>query len=132
MADRVRYEEGGIELPVGGQVVVEVSTVLRARLTGLLFEANKNFLLPEGEQGMRRLNQLFEQNRRPQLLITGHTDRVFTPEFNLTLSEERAAAIAAYLRDDVEVWFKRYDQGLPEKKRWGDREDQHMLLALKV
>lgn len=132
MADRIRYEEGGIDLPLGAQSVVEVPTVLRARLTGLLFEANKNFLLPEGEQGMRRLNELFEQNRRPQLLISGHTDRVFTAEFNLTLSEERAAAIAAYLRDDVDVWLRRYDASVPEKKRWGVREDQFMLLALKL
>lgn len=130
MPDRIRYKEGGIGLGVGQQFVVELSTVERARLLGLLFESNKSFLLPGAIPGMKRLVQLVEERRQPKVLITGHTDRVFTAPFNLTLSQERAASMAAFLRDDVEPWFKLYDKNIVEKKRWGDREDQHMLLSL--
>ena len=128
---RVDYVKGGVKLPLGKrhQVVVPPE-VLRVRLTGLLFDTNKCFLLPVAIHGMRALKRIFDRNPSVQLLVTGHTDRKFTDAFNVELSQERAAAMAAYLRDDVEVWISKYAESVHEKKRWGTLEDQHMLATV--
>jgi outer membrane protein OmpA-like peptidoglycan-associated protein len=104
--------------------------VIRARLTGLHFETDKSFLLPGGIVGMRGLKRLLDARPGAQLLVTGHTDRAGDDAYNLTLSVERARAIAAYLRDRAEDWVRSYSTDLPQNRRWGTREDQHMLHAL--
>jgi hypothetical protein len=43
---------------------------------------------------------------------------------------ERAEAVAAYLRHDVEAWLEWYEDGKPEEKRWRAHEDRLMITAL--
>jgi hypothetical protein len=50
----------------------------------------------------------------------------------MDLSNERAQSIAAYLRskpEDIDLWMSFYE-GNVQSKKWGTREDQHMLHAL--
>lgn len=127
-AERVVYTPGGITLAAGKRLQVSVPPVVfRARLTGLLFDTNKAFLLPAGIHGMRALKRLFDERKNPKLLITGHTDRAGADDFNLTLSNERAESMSAYLRDAVEEWFKFYGKNIANEKRWGEHEDRLML-----
>jgi len=127
-SERVPYKQGGISLALGKRFQVELpGTVFRARLTGLLFETSKSFLLPSAVHGMRALKRLFDEHKKLELLVTGHTDRAGSDDYNLTLSNERAQSMSAYLRDAVDEWMKFYGKNIAEEKRWGAREDGLML-----
>ncbi len=127
-AERVPYKEGGIRLAMGKRFQVELQApVLRARLTGLLFDTSKSFLLPSAIHGMRALRRLFDARKNLKILITGHTDRAGTDAYNLKLSSERADSMSAYLRDAVDEWMKFYGQDIAAEKRWGEHEDSLMI-----
>lgn len=126
--DRVPYKPGGISLALGKRFQVELpATIFRARLTGLLFDTSKSFLLPSAIHGMRALKRLFDEHKNLELLVTGHTDRAGSDDYNVTLSNERAQSMSAYLRDAVDEWVKFYGKNIAEEKRWGAREDGLML-----
>lgn len=126
--ERVPYKEGGIALSMGKRFQVELpAPVLRARLTGLLFDTSKSFLLPSAIHGVRALKRLFDEHKNLKLLITGHTDRAGSDAYNLTLSNERAESISAYLRDAVDEWTKFYGPNISAEKRWGAHEDSLMI-----
>lgn len=110
-------------------VVQLLARILQVRLTGMLFETDKTFLLPKAMHGIRGLVELYEEHPGMDVVITGHTDRVGDPSYNLGLSDERARAIAAYLRDDVDTWLEWYSSH-PFSHAWGTREDQYMLGAV--
>lgn len=121
----------GLSVPIGATTVVEIPTrVIRVLLTGFLFDTNKSFLLPGAMKGIRRLKEAYDEVSQPQVLVVGHTDTVGTPQSNVTLSEERAAAIADFLQDHVDAWLAWYGPGKPPGKVWGDHEDQLMLTVL--
>lgn len=104
--------------------------VVQARVTGFMFDEAKNFIRPEARNGIRALAKLYEQHPGFHLLIVGHTDREGKVAYNDVLSLERAESVAAFLRDDVEVWLARYDNSVSSTKRWGDDENRYMLEAL--
>jgi len=104
--------------------------VYLGRMRGLHFETNKCFLLPAAVPGVRRIKQFHDAHPAGQVLVIGHTDRAGSEDYNLTVSEERAAAVAAFLTNDVAAWTAWYGSGKPAEKRWGVREDQYMLSTL--
>jgi OmpA-OmpF porin, OOP family len=69
--------------------------------TDTLFKFDKSSLddvLPSAKQVLENFAQTLRQHRSlEKILITGHTDRLGSPAYNLGLSEARAAAIAQYL-----------------------------------
>jgi OmpA-OmpF porin, OOP family len=77
----------------------EVERIVLA--TDTLFKFSKstlNDLLPSGKQILETFAQDLRKHRAiERILITGHTDRLGAPAYNLKLSEARAAAIAQYL-----------------------------------
>ncbi len=101
-----------------------------SRLRGLMFDTNKTFLLPTALPAMRQIRQHYEAHNPSKLLIVGHTDTTAEPSVNDPLSLDRAKAVKQYLEDDVDAWLKNYDDGVPQKKRWGAREDRLMMLKL--
>ncbi|HTO98679.1 MAG TPA: carboxypeptidase regulatory-like domain-containing protein [Myxococcales bacterium] len=126
--ERVPYKQGGVSLALGKRFEVQLpAAVLRARLTGLLFDTSKSFLLPSAIHGMRALKRLFDEHKNLSILVTGHTDRAGSDDYNVTLSNERAQSMSAYLRDAVDEWMKFYGQGVSQEKRWGAREDSLMI-----
>ncbi|HWB75746.1 MAG TPA: hypothetical protein VG755_12350 [Nannocystaceae bacterium] len=104
--------------------------VLLARLFGLSFETSKCFLLPEAIPSLRAMRRIYDANPDTTLLVVGHTDTAGEPSYNDPLSLERAAAMAGYLKDDVDAWLAHYESGKPAEKRWGSHEDGLMMLAL--
>jgi outer membrane protein OmpA-like peptidoglycan-associated protein len=104
--------------------------VVQARLLGMFFDTNKNFLLPTTISAIRQVKRLYDDNPESKLLIVGHTDTSGEPHYNDPLSLERADSVAQYLTDDVDGWLARYGQGVAEKKRWGSTEDLMMIGAL--
>ena len=62
--------------------------VVRVRLTGLLFETDKAFLLPAAMRGIRGLVELYRAHPGMAVAVTGHTDRVGGPAYNLGRSQD--------------------------------------------
>jgi outer membrane protein OmpA-like peptidoglycan-associated protein len=125
----VAYKRG-LSVSVGGSSVVKLPTVAyRARLTGLLFDSERAFLLPSAMNGIRALKSFYDSYPDLKVLVTGHTDTMGPASYNMNLSLDRAKAVAAYLREEVEVWMKFY-KGTGASTAWGVREDQHMLHTL--
>jgi len=125
------YRAGGVEVQVGQSTVVELQPrVYRGRLTGLLFDTDRTFVLPGALDGIRLIRRLYEEHPETQVLISGHADSMGGAAYNRDLSSERADAVAAYLTDDVDGWLAWY-RGKPSSHRWGTREDQYMLAAIR-
>ena len=101
-----------------------------ARLFGMFFDTNKSFLLPLAISGVRAVKRLYDENPKSKLLIVGHTDTTGEAGINDPLSLERADSMAAYLKDDVGVWIKRYGSSIAESRRWGASEDLAMIESL--
>jgi outer membrane protein OmpA-like peptidoglycan-associated protein len=128
---RVRYQPGGVDAPIGAATIVEVRPrIRRGRLLGMLFEVDKSFLLPGAMVGIRGLTRYYGEHPGLHVLVSGHTDPTGADQYNLDLSNERAQSIADFLRDEVDGWMAWYSSGL-QSKRWGIREDQYMLSALR-
>jgi len=124
------YTVGGIDVSAGSALTVQIPPrTFLGRMTGLLFDTDKTFLLPRSLAGIRGLRRFLDQHPGVQVLVVGHTDTVGAAQYNLTLSIERAHSIAAYLQDDVDAWMEYYP-GRPGSAHWGTVEDQHMLKEL--
>ena len=66
-------------------------------LKNIQFASNSYQLEPVSEIELNKLLQLLNDNPTVQLQINGHTDNTGTPTTNLTLSANRAKAVADYL-----------------------------------
>jgi outer membrane protein OmpA-like peptidoglycan-associated protein len=100
-----------------------------ARLN-MFFNTNKTFLLPTALPEVKKLHRLYVENAPCKLLVVGHADTRGTPDYNDKLSLRRAEATVAYLKDDVEGWFKFYSDPEP-KQRWGKVEDHLMIISMR-
>jgi outer membrane protein OmpA-like peptidoglycan-associated protein len=65
--------------------------------SGLLFDVNKHELRGESRDNLAKLAAVLNKYPDTNILIEGHTDSTGTREYNQTLSENRAKAVAAYL-----------------------------------
>lgn len=66
-------------------------------LKNIFFDTDKYNLKPESRTELERLATLLKKNPRMTIEISGHTDNVGTPDYNRTLSENRAKAVYEYL-----------------------------------
>ena len=96
----------------------------------MFFNTNKAFLLPTALPSVERLRSLYVDNAPCQLLVVGHADTKASTAYNDKLSLERAEATVAYLKDDVEGWFKFYGPDIDAPKRWGRVEDHLMITSM--
>ena len=103
--------------------------VQMSRLRGLLFDANKSFLLPTAMHSLQRARQHCEQSNAQKLLIVAHCDATGETGYNDALSQQRAQSVHDYLTGEVDPWLKNYDASLAQNQRWGAREDRLMMSA---
>jgi len=103
---------------------------LATRMFGMYFDKNRCFMLPSAIRSLKNIVTLYNEHRESILLIVGHTDATGEADYNSTLSLERAAAVKAYLTDDVDAWLEWYGTDKKSSKRWGDQEDSAMIDAL--
>jgi len=118
-----------VQVVAGMNVVSVQPPVTQARLLGMFFELNKNFLLPTALPSLSQVKALYDQNPNSELLVVGHTDTSADAATNDPLSVERAEAVAQYLAEDVDAWLARYGSKVSAKKRWGRREDLFMIAS---
>jgi len=104
--------------------------LVRVRLTGILFETDKSFLLPSSMPGIRKLKSIYDQHLGKTVLVSGHADRAGAAAHNLAPSVDRAKSVAAFLQDDDDDWMTRFKAGAHQSAVWGTREDQYMLSAV--
>jgi outer membrane protein OmpA-like peptidoglycan-associated protein len=74
-----------------------VGTTLQ--LANVQFEQSRATLLPASAAALNRLVALLIDNPRLIIELRGHTDNVGPPEKNVVLSQQRVAAVKAYLTD---------------------------------
>jgi len=53
-------------------IILDKKAVKRARLTGMLFDANKSFLLPQDLPGIKTIIDMHKSDPKAELLIIGH------------------------------------------------------------
>jgi outer membrane protein OmpA-like peptidoglycan-associated protein len=116
-----------VSLAPGVRTVSIQPRVVLARIVGAMFETSKVFLLPSAKPSLKSMGALYREHAKGKVLIVGHADRAGSGSYNAQLSLERADALLAYLRGDVDAWLAWYGQGKPDDKRWGAREDRTML-----
>lgn len=64
----------------------------------VLFEYDNFSVLPQYEDVLEAHAQFLLENPTVQVIVEGHTDARGTPEYNISLGERRANAIATYLQ----------------------------------
>lgn len=65
--------------------------------SGILFDYNKADLRPEAKQNLVKMAETLNKYDDTNILVEGHTDSDGSEEYNLKLSERRAASVSAYL-----------------------------------
>ncbi len=129
--DVLPIQSGGNRVTIGRPAVIEIRPrVHRVRLTGMLFDTDKCFLLSGALAGIRAFKKIWSAHPDCKVLIVGHADRAGNPGHNRSLSLERARAIEEFLKDDVDRWLAFYSPGRPPTKNWGAAEDAEMVAAL--
>jgi outer membrane protein OmpA-like peptidoglycan-associated protein/tetratricopeptide (TPR) repeat protein len=97
-----------IELSLGGasenDITDEKTILLRKIKTGevsvlrhVFFDTGKSTLKPESFDELDKFVRMMEQNMKVRVEIGGHTDDVGAHDFNIKLSQQRAAAVKNYL-----------------------------------
>lgn len=67
-------------------------------LNNLFFDFDKAVLRPESFPELDRIVTLMTEKPTMQIEISGHTDNVGTDEYNMSLSQRRANAVVAYMK----------------------------------
>jgi OOP family OmpA-OmpF porin len=105
------HYEGGTWLTIvetkpmeGGQVKVNAAALSRdltenghALVYGIYFDSGQAVIRPESEAALSEISKMLAANMQLKLVVVGHTDNVGKIASNLTLSKQRADAVAAYL-----------------------------------
>ena len=80
-------------------LLIPIKVGAAIRLNNVFFEFAKSVLLPESKVELDRLTSILNQYPKMEIEIAGHTDAVGDEPSNITLSENRAAAVRKYLLD---------------------------------
>jgi OOP family OmpA-OmpF porin len=75
----------------------EVKTKKPVTLNNIFFRTDEAVLLPTSFPELEKLYEFLVQNPTLTIQINGHTDNTSNPEYNQTLSENRANAVKKYL-----------------------------------
>lgn len=67
--------------------------------SGLMFDLDSYRLKPATRDNLTQLSKTLKKYDDTNILIEGHTDNTGTDEYNVDLSEHRAASVADFLRD---------------------------------
>ena len=87
------------------------------RMNNIFFEFNKYDLKPESFPELKRVIQFLTEYPNIRIEIAGHTDDIGTLEYNQTLSENRAKAVADYITNNgisnYRIEYKGYGKTKP-------------------
>jgi outer membrane protein OmpA-like peptidoglycan-associated protein len=89
---------GAIEPPTAESMKIDLDKSGRVRLY-INFDFNQSTIRPDGKPILAEVVKLLRQNPDLALAINGHTDNVGTHDYNVQLSQRRAAAVVDALVD---------------------------------
>lgn len=69
--------------------------------SGVLFDFNSSKVNPKVNENLVQFSETLKQYPDTEILVAGHTDNVGTPDYNMKLSQQRAAAVAAVLKANL-------------------------------
>ena len=117
------------EEPPAEEPEEEVKEARRTRLVGMLFDANKCFLLPHALPGIKTIITMHQKDAQAEVLIVGHagSDEDLA---GADIAYDRAQIIGAYLKSIPSIWLNWFGPDKPARSRWGTREIQLMLSVL--
>lgn len=108
----LRYQEITKDLFL---VPIEIGESIR--LNNIFFEYNDYKLLPDSYSELNRLVKLLEENHELVVEISGHTDNIGSPSYNLNLSLKRAEEVTNYLFENgikrARIVVRGYGEKLP-------------------
>jgi outer membrane protein OmpA-like peptidoglycan-associated protein len=81
----------------GGGLREDLKKSCKAALYGVNFDFDKATLRPDSEPALNQVLALMKEDPKLALEIGGHTDNVGKPDYNLKLSDERAASVVKWL-----------------------------------
>jgi outer membrane protein OmpA-like peptidoglycan-associated protein len=89
---------GSIRIAAGGRDLYDVLAAEgRVATQGILFATGSARIRPESTPTLKEIGTMLQQHADLRIAIEGHTDDVGDDASNQTLSEQRAAAVKAYL-----------------------------------
>jgi Putative peptidoglycan binding domain len=111
------------------KLVLTRPPIWRVRMVGMLFDADKCFLIPQALDGIRSIVAMHQAHPAAKVLIVGHEggDEVTAgPDIALA----RAKVLSAYLTSSPDDWMPWFDADKSQRQRWGVREVQLILSAM--
>ena len=96
VVDAVPIETGMVTIDAAA-MAKDISTSGHVALYGIHFDTDKADLKPGSQATLQEITKLLAQNPSLKLYIVGHTDNVGGFEYNVGLSERRAAAVVKEL-----------------------------------
>ncbi len=90
-------ERGKIEFINASKMEQAIGTEGRINVYGILFDFDQDTIKPESKPTLDEIAKLLGAKPDLKLKIVGHTDNQGTPEYNLGLSQRRAASVASTL-----------------------------------
>ena len=86
-----------------GEMARSIGATGRVALYGIYFDFNKADVKPESDATLAEVAKLLQGTPAMSLLVVGHTDNVGSFDFNLDLSQRRAAAVVEALATRFKV-----------------------------
>jgi hypothetical protein len=110
-------------------LVLQRPPIWRVRMVGMIFDADKCFLIPQALDGIQSVVAMHQSHPAAQVLIVGHEggDEVAG---SVDLALARAKILAGYLTSKPDDWMPWFGSDKPVRQRWGTREMQLMLSAI--
>jgi OOP family OmpA-OmpF porin len=84
-----------------GKIGQGIAQAGKVSLYGILFDHDKDVLRPESAATLAEIAKLLNENSELRIEVVGHTDGLGTPDYNMDLSQRRAARVAAALTGDM-------------------------------
>jgi OmpA-OmpF porin, OOP family len=77
--------------------------VVGFEMDNVLFDFNSTALKPEYRDELEALGTFLQEHPQSYVILSGFTDAIGSPEYNLQLSRRRVESVSAYLRSNFEI-----------------------------
>lgn len=134
---RMDQQAAEIEQDIAGARVERVGEGIKITFdSGIMFDVGKAVLRPEAQSNLTELARILNKYEDTNILIEGHTDATGAEEMNLTLSQQRAQAVAGHLGRGVDAsrfTIIGYGEGQPvasNETDYGRQQNRRVELAI--
>jgi outer membrane protein OmpA-like peptidoglycan-associated protein len=95
---------GNIIIAAGGMELYDVLLEQgRVATQGIFFDVNSDVIRPESGATLEEIGTMLQQHEEMRIAIEGHTDSQGADDYNLELSERRAAAVVVFLVAEYDI-----------------------------